>query len=268
MFMDLSRFKHINDSLGHTVGDRVLRLIGKRLVRLLRDEDTVARLGGDEFAIILNDLSSIEEARDIALKIHKQLTRPFRLHGNLIFTDLNIGIAPFDVEHKKPEEILRDADIAMHHAKEKGSGVAVFTKELRAIYLEKIKLEADLRFAVERQELSMHYQPIISLKDGELIGFEALLRWHHPKRGFISPAQFIPIAEDSGLIIPITKWILRETTTQLAEWQKLSSCANLIVSVNISGKHLANRSLVSDVEKSLTLSKLFQKEKNNFFLRK
>ena len=265
---ELSRFKHINDSLGHTVGDRVLRLIGKRLVRLLRDEDTVARLGGDEFAIILNDLSSIEEARDIALKIHEQLTRPFRLHGNLIFTDLNIGIAPFDVEHKKPEEILRDADIAMHHAKEKGSGVAVFTKELRAIYLEKIKLEADLRFAVERQELSMHYQPIISLKDGELIGFEALLRWHHPKRGFISPAQFIPIAEDSGLIIPITKWISRETTTQLAEWQKLSSCANLIFSVNISGKHLADRSLVSDVEKSLTLSKLFQKEKNNFFLRK
>jgi len=256
MFMDLSRFKHINDSLGHTVGDRVLRLIGKRLLRLLRDEDTVARLGGDEFAIILNDLSSIEEARDIAQKIHEQLTRPFRLHGNLIFTDLNIGIAPFDVEHKKPEEILRDADIAMHHAKETGSGVAVFTKELRAIYLEKIKLEADLRFAVERKELSMHYQPIISLKDGELIGFEALLRWHHPIRGFISPAQFIPIAEDSGLIIPITKWILRETTTQLADWQKLSSCANLIVSVNISGKHLADRSLVSDVEKSLTLSKL------------
>ncbi len=256
MFLDLSRFKHINDSLGHTVGDRVLQLIGKRLVRLLRDEDTVARLGGDEFAIILNDLSSIEEAQDIAQKIHERLTRPFRLHGNLIFTDLNIGIAPFDSEHNKPEEILRDADIAMHYAKEKCCGVAVFTKELRAIYLEKIKLEADLRFAVEREEFSMYYQPIVSLKDGELIGFEALLRWHHPKRGFISPTQFIPIAEESGLIIPITKWILCETTSQLAEWQKLSSCANLLVSVNISGKHLADRSLVDDVRSSLTLSKL------------
>lgn len=256
MFMDLRRFKYINDNLGHTVGDRVLKLIGKRLVRLLRDKDTVARLGGDEFAIILNDLSSIEEARVIAEKIQQKLTQPFRLNGNLIYTDLNIGIAPFDAEHKKPEEILRDANIAMHSAKENGSGVAVFTKELRAIYLEKINLETDLRFAVEREELFMHYQPLISLRNGKLIGFEALLRWQHPQRGFISPAQFIPIAEESGSIIPITKWILSKTTKQLAEWQKNLNCTDLIVSVNISGKHLTDRSLIYDVKNALTISNL------------
>lgn len=256
MFLDLRRFKHINDNLGHTVGDRVLRLIGKRLIRLLRDKDTVARLGGDEFAIILNDLSSVEEAEVIAKKIQEKLTQPFRLNGNLIYTDLNIGIAPFDVEHKKPEEILRDANIAMHSAKENGNGVAIFTKELRAIYLEKINLETDLRFAVEREELSMHYQPLISLKNGKIIGFEALLRWQHQQRGFISPAQFIPIAEESGSIIPITKWILSNTTKQLAEWQKILNCADLIVSVNISGKHLTDRSLIYDVKNALIISNL------------
>ena len=256
MFLDLNRFKYINDNLGHTIGDRVLKLIGKRLTRLLRDEDTVARLGGDEFAIVLNNLSSIEEAQGIAKHIHAKLTQPLRLSGHLIFIDPNIGIAPFDVEHQKPEEILRDADIAMHFAKEKGCGVAVFTKELRASYLEKINLETDLRFAIEREELSMHYQPIISLQDGELIGFEALLRWNHPQRGLISPAQFIPIAEESGSIISITKWILCNTTKQLAQWQKLSGCENLIVSVNISGKHLADRGLFSDVSNALAFSNL------------
>ncbi len=256
MFLDLNHFKYINDSLGHTIGDRVLIFIGKCLVRILREEDTVARLGGDEFAIILNDLDSIEEAEQIAKKIHEKLTRPLRLQNHLIFTDLNIGVTPIDAEHKKPEQILRDANIAMHHAKQKGSGVAIFTKELRGIYLDKIKLQTDLRFAIERKELSMHYQPIISLKEGELIGFEALLRWNHSEHGFVSPAKFIPIAEESGLIIPITNWILRQTTKQLTNWQKLPNLAHLIVSVNISGKHLAGKSLVNDVNKALLISKL------------
>ena len=139
----------------------------------------------------------------------------------------------------------------MHHAKANSFNVAVFDKNLRALYLEKLSLEADLRFAVERGELSMHYQPLISLKDGELIGFEALLRWNHSQKGFVSPAQFIPIAEDSGLIIPITKWILRQTCSQIAEWQKLASYDKLMVSVNISGKHLTDETLVTDVQKAL-----------------
>ncbi len=257
LFLDLKRFKNINDRLGHNVGDRVLKLVGKRLVRLLQKEDTIARLGGDEFAIILNNLSSIGEAQEIAEQIYEKLTQPFLISGNKIYSDVNIGIAPFDAEHETPEDILRDADIAMHYAKEIGCGVGIFNKELRARFLERVNLEADLRFALERGELSMHYQPLISLTDGGLIGFEALLRWHHHKRGFISPAQFIPIAEDSGLIIPITKWILRQTCSQIADWQKLApSYSNLLVSVNISGKHLTDESLVKDVLNALTISNL------------
>ena len=251
LFLDLKRFKNINDRLGHNVGDRVLKLVGKRLVRLLRREDTIARLGGGEFAIILNDISSIEEAERFAVQVYEKLTQPYLISGNRIFTDLNIGIAPFDAEHKKPEDVLRDADIAMHHAKANSCNMAVFDKNLRALYLEKISLEADLRFAVERGELSMHYQPLISLEDGELIGFEALLRWNHSQKGFVSPAQFIPIAEDSGLIIPITKWLLRETCSQIAEWQKIASYGELMVSVNISGRHLTDESLVDDVRAAI-----------------
>jgi diguanylate cyclase (GGDEF)-like protein len=256
LFLDLSRFQNINDRLGHTVGDKVLKLVGKRLVRFLREGDTVARLGGDEFAIILTDISSIEEAKEIAQQIHDKLSQPFYLQGNKIYSNLHIGIAPFDIDHRKPEEILRDADIAMHNAKETGRGVAVFTKELRAQFIEKITLEEDLRFAVEREELFLHYQPIVSLKNGKLLGFEALLRWQHSEK-VISPAQFIPIAEDTGLIIPITRWILNETCRQLAEWQKIShSTKNIIVSVNISGKHLIDNSLIHDVDEALIKSGL------------
>ncbi len=252
LFLDLSRFQNINDRLGHTVGDRVLKLVGKRLVRFLRQGDTVARLGGDEFAIILTDISSIDEAKEIAQEIHDKLSQPFYLQGHKIYSNLHIGIAPFDAEHKKPEEILRDADIAMHNAKASRRGVAVFTKELRAQFLERINLEADLRFAVEREELFLHYQPIISLKNGKLLGFEALLRWQHPVHKFISPAQFIPIAEDTGLILPITRWILNETCRQISEWQKISQAnKNLIVSVNISGKHLIDDGLLQDVDEAL-----------------
>lgn len=256
LFIDLNRFKNINDSLGHTVGDRLLKLVGKRLTRLLREQDTVARLGGDEFAIILNDLSSIDEAEEIAGKIYERLSQPYLVLGNKVFCDLNVGIAPFDAEHKSPEDTLRDADIAMHYAKEKGCGVAVFNKELRERFLNKIQLEADLRFAVERGQFSMHYQPLVCLKGGELSGFEALLRWQHPQRGNISPAEFIPIAEDSGLIVAITRWILNQTCAQLAEWQKFSHCENLIMSVNISGKHFMTGSLVEDVSVALDASKI------------
>lgn len=256
LFLDISRFKYINDSLGHTVGDKVLMIIAKRLTRLIETDDVVARLGGDEFGLLLKNCSS-KEAQKMARKIFDKIAQPFSLSGNSIFINANIGIAAFESEYNTPEEILRDADIAMHHAKTTGKGTAVFTKELREIFLDKITLESDLRFALERGELSMHYQPLISLKDGGLIGFEALLRWNHSKRGFVSPVQFIPIAEDSGLIIPITTWILNETCRQLAAWQKIApEFRDLIVSVNISGKHLDKESLIEDVQKSLTSANL------------
>ncbi|HKP68495.1 MAG TPA: bifunctional diguanylate cyclase/phosphodiesterase, partial [Pyrinomonadaceae bacterium] len=250
-------FKNINDSLGHTIGDKVLMIAAKRFIRMLNSEDTVARIGGDEFAIILRNLASASKAQKVARRIHQSITQPFSLSGNRINIDVNIGIAPCDAEYDTPEEILRDADIAMHYAKERANGPAVFTKELRSRFLERVRFEMDLRSAIDRNELSLHYQPIVSLGEGRLIGFEALLRWHHSEFGMIPPNKFIPIAEQSGLIQPITVWILRETCLQLAKWQKISpEYRDLMVSVNISGKHLSNDDLVDDVENALETSKL------------
>ncbi|MEK7722791.1 MAG: diguanylate cyclase, partial [Acidobacteriota bacterium] len=175
IFLDLKRFKNINNRLGHAIGDKVLGLVAKRLMRSVKLEDTVARLGGDEFAIILNDLKSPEDAKRYARKIYQKLTQPYALHGHKVFLGVNIGISPFDADHKKPEDILRDADIAMHYSKEKETEFAFFDKNLRSKVLETIKVESLLRFALEKKELSMYYQPLISLNDGEIIGFEALL---------------------------------------------------------------------------------------------
>jgi predicted signal transduction protein with EAL and GGDEF domain len=217
----------------------------------------VARIGGDEFAIVLLDLETAGKAQKVARKIYRSITQPFSLSGNKINIDVNIGIAPCDAEYDTPEEILRDADIAMHYAKEKNDGPAVFTKELRARFLERVRFEMDLRGAIDRQELSVHYQPIVSLSDGRLVGFEALLRWHHFEFGMIPPNKFIPIAEQAGLIQPITVWVLKETCNQLARWQKISAeYSELMVSVNISGKHLTNDDLVDDVENVLETSKI------------
>ena len=257
MFLDISRFKNINDSLGHTIGDKVLMILAKRFVRMMTAADTVARIGGDEFAIILKNVSTVAKAQKVARRIYQNITQPFSLSGNRIFIDIHIGIAPCDAEYNTPEEILRDADIAMHYAKEKDKGVAVFTKELRSRFLERVKLELDLRSAIDRNQLSMHYQPLVSLKDGQIMGFEALLRWNHEEFGMISPAKFIPIAEDSGLIVPMTVWILHQTCTQIAKWRQISpSYVNLVVSVNISGKHLVNDQLLDDVEQALEAAQL------------
>ena len=252
LFLDLSRFKNINDSLGHPVGDKVLQMVAHRLRRILREEDTIARLGGDEFAIILNDLADPEDAEKFARRIHKKLAQPYSIEGHKVFTDLHIGISPLDREHLKPEDVLRDADIAMHYAKEQKMPIAFFTKELRERFLETVKLETELRFALKRNEFQLHYQPVVLINKGTLVGFESLLRWQHPKYGFISPGQFIPIAEESGLIIPMTDWILRKSCQQLAEWQKISpECRHLRVSVNISGKHLGVEDLPDTVQAAL-----------------
>ena len=257
LFLDIKGFKKINDSLGHSIGDKVLMIAAKRFARLVNPEDTVARIGGDEFAIILRNLSTVGKALKVARRIHRSISQPFSLSGNKIDIDLNIGIAPCDAEYDTPEEILRDADIAMHYAKERNDGPAVFTKELRARFLERIRFEMDLRSAIDRGELAVHYQPIVNLSDGRIVGFEALLRWHHSEFGMIPPNKFIPIAEQSGLIQPITVWILRETSAQLVKWQSVSSeYKDLMVSVNISGKHLSNDDLVDDVEHALETSNL------------
>ena len=257
LFLDISRFKNINDSLGHSFGDKVLQIAAKRLVRLVNPADVVARIGGDEFAIVLQNLQTTGKAQKVARRIYDSLAQPFSLSGNNISIKVNVGIAPCDIEYDSPEELLRDADIAMHYAKEQNSGVAIFTKDLRFRFLERIRYENDLRNAADRGELSMNYQPLVDIQDGTLLGFEALLRWHHKEFGNIPPSKFIHIAEDSGLIIPITIWILGETCGQLARWQKINPAyGNTIVSVNISGKHLINGDLVADVEHALEMSGL------------
>lgn len=255
LFLDIRSFKNINDSLGHSVGDKVLAIAAKRFKRVVNPSDIVARIGGDEFAIVLRDLATTSKAQKVARRIYRSITQPFSLGGNKISIDVNIGIAPCDIEYSTPEEILRDADIAMHYAKERNDGPAVFTKELRNRFLERVRFEMDLRHAIERNEFSMHYQPIVSLSEGRIVGFEALLRWHHSEFGMVPPNKFIPIAESSDLIQPITVWILRETTRQIAEWQKISSdYEDLVVSVNISGRHLRNDDLIEDVEAALEKS--------------
>ncbi len=257
LFLDISRFKNINDSLGHTIGDKVLVIAAKRLIRMVNSSDVVARIGGDEFAVVLRNLSSVGKAQKVARRIYDSISQPFSLSGNSISITVNVGIAPCDAEYTTPEEVLRDADIAMHYAKEDNCGVAVFTKELRYRFIERVRYENDLRNAIERKELSMNYQPLVDLQDGHLLGCEALLRWNHSELGSIPPNKFIPIAEDSGLIIPITIWILKQTCTQIVQWQKISSqYKDLIVSVNISGKHLMHGNLVEDIELALEESKL------------
>jgi len=257
LFLDIRKFKNINDSLGHTIGDKVLMIAAKRFVRMLSSVDTVARIGGDEFAVILRNLSSAAKAQKVARRIFRSISQPFSLRGNRISISVNIGIAPCDTDYDTPEEILRDADIAMHYAREKNSGVAVFSTGMRERFLERARFELDLRHAIERDELSLVYQPIISLSDGHLVGFEALLRWHHNEVGSIPPSKFIPVAEESGLIIPITVWILQQTCSQLKRWQCISTDSqNLIVSVNISGRHLSTDDLVDDVEHALAASEL------------
>ncbi len=257
LFLDIRSFKNINDSLGHSIGDKVLMIAAKRFVRMVNPDDTVARMGGDEFAIVLRNLETTGKAQKVARRIYQSIIQPFSLSGNRINIDVNIGIAPCDAEYSTPEEILRDADIAMHYAKERNEGPAVFTKELRKRFLERIRFEMDLRSAIDRQELSMHYQPIVSLRDGRIVGFEALLRWHHSEFGMIPPNKFIQIAEQAGLIQPITVWILKETCGHLAEWQKIApEYKDLMVSVNISGKHLSNDDLVEDVENVLESSQI------------
>ena len=257
LFLDIRKFKNINDSLGHTLGDKVLKIAAKRFVRMLNADDMVARIGGDEFAVILKNLSTVGKAQKVAQRIFDNIAQPFSLSGNRISIGVNIGIAPCDAEYNTPEEVLRDADIAMHYAKEKASGVAVFTKELRVRFLERIRYENDLRNAIDNGELSMNYQPLIDLHSGELLGFESLLRWQHGEFGQIPPNKFIPIAEESNLIIPITKWILETTCKQLADWHKIGlGNENLIVSVNISGKHLSSDELIEDVEHALSASRL------------
>ncbi len=238
LFFDLDRFKNVNDSLGHSIGDELLLAAAKRLQQFLRPGDTLARLGGDEFAILLNDLEGLADAQQVAERIHELLAREFTIGGHEVYTSASIGIALSASHYQRPEEMLRDADLAMYQAKRSGDVAAeVFDSDMHQSAIAVLKLETDLRRAVERQEFVLHYQPIVSLATERIIGFEALLRWQHPERGLLHPEQFIGAAEETGLIVPICWLGLHEACLQLREWQyRFPTHPPLSVSINISGK--------------------------------
>ena len=250
LFLDLDRFKNVNDSLGHTIGDQLLIAMARRLESCIREGDVVARLGGDEFAILLDGISNAAEASTMARRIQDRLSSPFNLSGHEVFTTTSIGIALSSTGYDHPENILRDADTAMYRAKAQGKACyEVFDKGMHthAVYL--LQMENDLRRALDREEFRVVYQPIVALDNGQLAGFEALIRWQHPERGFVSPADFIPLAEDTGLIVPIGLWILRQACQQLAKWQwQVAGNRDLFMSVNLSSKQVAQPGLVTEIQ--------------------
>ncbi|MEJ7712468.1 MAG: EAL domain-containing protein [Pyrinomonadaceae bacterium] len=244
--MDFDRFKIINDSLGHLIGDQLLTGIAQRLEASLRPGDTVARLGGDEFVLLLEDLKNSDEAVAIAERLQNEMRQPFNLSGHEVFTSVSVGIAFSAPHYHQPEEMLRDADTAMYYAKSQGRAQhAIFDGEMHVRAMKLMQLETDLRFAIERQEFFLVYQPIVSLKTGRLEGFESLVRWQHPQLGVISPADFIPIAEDTGLIVPMAEWIMETVCLQLCQWQTmLPAGGSLTMSINISGRQLMQADVV------------------------
>jgi diguanylate cyclase (GGDEF)-like protein len=258
LFLDLDRFKVVNDSLGHLVGDQLLIAMARRAEKCLRPGDTIARLGGDEFTILLEGLKSQNEAIHIAERIQRELTVPFEVQGHKVFTSASIGIAPSAIGYSRPEDILRDADTAMYSAKARGGCCYdVFDKTMHARAVETLEMQNDLRQAIARDEFSIAYQPIVSLDTFNVQGFEALLRWKHPRYGMISPDRFIPMAEETGLIVPIGEWVLRTACAQAKQWQEQYSRAEPItMSVNISSKQLDREDLVSLIQEVLRETKL------------
>ena len=253
LFLDLDRFKNINDSLGHVAGDQLLTSIARRLEECLRPSDTVARLGGDEFAILLDGLEDYNDAIRVAERAQKELSRPLCLNGHEVYTTASIGITLSTIGYEHPENILRDADTAMYHAKEKGKArYELFDAVMHARAVARLQLENDLRRAVGREEMMVYYQPIVALDTGKLAGFEALVRWQHPQRGFVSPSDFIAIAEETGLIVELGRLVLQEACRQMRAWQLAHPLRKgLSISVNLSGKQFTQPNLIDQIKEIL-----------------
>jgi diguanylate cyclase (GGDEF)-like protein len=215
--MDLDDFKIINDSVGHDVGDRVLMAVSDRLRESLRPEDTLARFGGDEFLVLLEDAEGPEDVVRVAERITDKLREPILIDGRELFVRASIGIALGKVHQKSSEELLRDADTAMYQAKDEGLHYKVFDEAMYERDIDRLELENDLRRAIEREEFVVHYQPIVNLQTAQLWGLEALVRWDHPERGLLDPDEFVPVAEESGLVVPIGEQVLREACRRVAE---------------------------------------------------
>jgi diguanylate cyclase (GGDEF)-like protein len=257
ILLDLDRFKVINESVGHAVGDRLLVAVGQRLSEALRPSDTVGRFGGDEFGIVLDSVEDAAEAKRIADRLSSELRAPFLLGGREWFISASIGIAIDDDVTTTPDELLREAEIAMVWAKAQPTARhALFEPSMSTQTLDRIDLENDLRRALERHELRVYYQPLVTLATGAIVGFEALVRWQHPQRGLVPPLSFIPLAEETGLIVPLGRWVLEESCRQIAEWRSTPAGRDLVISVNLSARQFVHADLVEDVAAVLSASGL------------
>jgi diguanylate cyclase (GGDEF)-like protein len=258
LFLDLDRFKIVNDSLGHLVGDDLLIQIAGSLAAALRPSDTIARVGGDEFAILLEGGRDVGDAVRVAERIHERLTAPIVLGSQELFASASIGIAVHTPEYKRPEDLLRDADTAMYRAKSSGRAChVVFNKVMHRFVMARLQLETDLRRAVERGQLRVYYQPFVDLASGEVTGFEALLRWLHPRRGLLPPEEFLEVAEETGLIVPMGRFVLLEGCRQIRELQlKHPELSRLKLSVNLSNKQFFQTDLFAQIEEALATSGL------------
>lgn len=254
LFLDLDQFKSVNDSLGHTIGDELLIQFASRIKECLRKSDTFARMGGDEFAILLEDQNAKIESVDVSNRVQKMLLDPFTILGQDFYMTVSIGIVNEKIrDYENAESILRDADIAMYHAKDLGKAqYQIFNTPLRTEMLSKIKLENQIRTSLNEKRFTLHYQPIYSIIDDHLVGFEALVRWDHPQYGLLYPADFLAIAENSGLILELGEWVLYEACHQMKQWiEQYPLVRSLSISVNLSGRQLNQTNLVRTLKNTL-----------------
>jgi ammonium transporter, Amt family len=253
LLVDVDRMKTVNDSFGHRTGDRLLQLLSERLLRCVRSGDTVARVGGDDFALLVENVPDEHEPVRIATRIREELETPYDLGDSEVFLSASVGIALATPEHVNPDDLLRDAETALDRAKRSGRGrYAVFEPGMQLDARTQLRLETDLRRAVERNEIQVLFQPIVSLATGRVIAAEALAEWRHPTRGPLPPDEFIPAAEETGLIVAIGDWVLREACREAAAWSR----ADVAVSVNVSARQLLRPELVDDVRRALSESGL------------
>lgn len=250
LFLDLDRFKVINDSLGHILGDLLLQTVARQLEQCLRAGDTIARLGGDEFVILQEDIASANDAIEVSKRILAALKSPIWLDGHEVFVSASIGIALNSPNYSQPAQLLRDADTAMYRAKSRGRGrYEIFDVSMHTHAYRQLQMESDLQRAVEGEQFQLHYQPIVSLETEQVYGFEALIRWPHLQQGLISPAEFVPIAEETGLITTIDLWVLREACRNLRQWQRNHpEITALIMSINLSGQDFNQPDLIARID--------------------
>jgi len=256
LFLDLDRFKVVNDSLSHEAGDQLLVQVAKRIRASLRPEDTVARLGGDEFVVLFEDMHSINDGLKVAERIRASFEHVFVLQSRELFVTCSMGLAASSSSSMVPSELVRDAEVAMYRAKAKGEGaIEIFDPSMNAQALARLQIESDLRHGLERGEFQLYYQPLVSLSSGLIDGWEALVRWNHPERGLVPPLDFIPIAEETGLIVPLGKWVLEEAVRQASLWRsKFYSDPPRLMNVNISGRQFQQKDLVHIVTDALDTS--------------